>query len=224
VGENRINLLKHVIFPPEEAVTKYGRCNVPKSSVFYSSFHFITNMKEVHIKVGDIVTHSKWKLKDPARPLNVFPIFFLTNIDDRAHNGMPLDLLVMHQNYVNGLTDEEREYMDIIMEFLANCFAKETDTENDLDYYMSAYLSNKILSHPSARYDGILYPSVQDRLGTSNLALTQNGFLNNFEPTEVTQDVLISIKNGGAMFQGVHRSWKFDLAGGIKEGTIIWDD
>jgi len=224
VGENRIHLLKHVIFPPEEAVTKYGRCNMPKSSVFYSSFHFITNMKEVHIKVGDIVTHSKWKLKDPTRPLNVFPIFFLTNIGDRAHNGMSLDLLMMHQNYVSGLTDEEREYMDIIMEFLANRFAKEADTENDLDYYLSAYLSNKILSQPSARYDGILYPSVQDRLGTSNLALTQNGFLNNFEPTEVTHDVLISIKNGGAMFQGIHRSCKFDLTGGIKEGTIIWND
>jgi len=158
VGENRIHLLKHVIFPPEEAVTKYGRCNMP------------------------------------------------------------------NQNYVSGLTDEEREYMDIIMEFLVNCFAKEADTENDLDYYLSAYLSNKILSQPSARYDGILYPSVQDRLGTSNLALTQNGFLNNFEPTEVTHDVLISIKNGGAMFQGIHRSCKFDLTGGIKEGTIIWND
>jgi hypothetical protein len=181
-------------------------------------------MKEVHIKVGDIVTHSKWKLKDPSQPLNVFPIFFLTNIGDKAHNSLSLDLLIMHQNYINGLTDEEKEYMDLIMEFLAKCFAKEVDLENDLDYYLSAYLSNKILLHPSANYDGILYPSVQDRLGTSNLVLTQNAFLSNFEPTEITHDILVSVKNGGAMFQGIHRSSKFDLTGGIKEGTIIWDD
>lgn len=224
VGNSRISLLKQVIFPPENAVTKYGRCNVPKSSVFYSSFHFITNMKEVHIEVGDIVTHSKWRLIDPSRPLNVFPIFFLTNTDDKPHNGLSLDLLVEHQNYVNGLSNEERECMNIIVEFLAKCFAKEVDLENDLDYYLSAYLSNKILFHPSANYDGILYPSVQDRLGTSNLALTQKAFLNNFKPTKITHDVLTSIKNGGALFQGVHRSSKFDLASGISEGTIIWND
>jgi hypothetical protein len=223
VGTNRISLLKQLIFPPKAAVTKYGRCNVPNSSVFYSSFHFITNMKEVHIKVGDIVTHSKWKLKDPSRPLNVFPVFFLTNMEDRAHNPLSLDLLIMHHNHVNGLGDEEREYMDLIMEFLAKCFAKEVDIENHLDYFLSAYLSEKILSNPEANYDGILYPSVQDRLGTSNLALTPDAFLANFEPTQVTHDVLISVKNGGAMFEGQFYSSRFDLTGGIEEGTIIWD-
>jgi hypothetical protein len=224
VGTSRINHLKHVIFPPEASVTKYGRCNVPNSSVFYSSFHFITNMKEVHIELGDIVTRSKWKLKNPSIPLNIFPIYFLTNMEDRPHNSLSLDLWVMHQNYVQELTEEEKECTDLVMEFLAKCFAKEADLNNDLDYYLSAYLSDKILSNPSANYDGILYPSVQDRLGTSNLALTQKAFLGNFEPTEVTHDFLISVKNGGAMFQGVHRSSKFDLAGGIKDGTIIWDD
>ena len=224
VGNDRIKYLKHLIFPPEGAVTKFGRCNIPKSSVFYSSFHFITNMKEVHVQVGDVVTHSKWKMKDSAGELNIFPIFYLTNLDGRPHNGLSLDLLMMHRNYLAAATEEEKEYMNIIGEFLAKCFAKVVDLNNHLDYYLSAYLSDRILANSAAQYDGILYPSVQDRLGTSNVVLTQKAFLNNFEPTEVTHDILISVTNGGAMFDGIHHTRKFDLSLGIQEGTIIWDD
>jgi hypothetical protein len=181
-------------------------------------------MKEVHVKVGDVVTHSKWKLKDGLGPINVFPIFFLTNLDDRPHNALSLDLLTMHHNHLAGLAEEEREYTNIIVEFLAKCFAKEADVDNHLDYYLSAYLSHKILTNSAAEYDGILYPSVQDRLGTSNLALTQKAFLNNFEPTEVTHDILISVKNGGAIFDGIHHTREFDLSLGIQEGTVIWNE
>ena len=224
VGNDRIKYLKHLIFPPGEAVTKYGRCNIPKSSVFYSSFHFITNMKEVHVKLGDIVTHSKWKMKDGIGPLNIFPIYFITNLDDRPHNALSLDLLMMHRNHLAGVTEEEKEYMNILGEFLAKCFAKEVDLNNHLDYYLSAYLSDRILANSAAQYDGILYPSVRDRLGTSNVVLTQKAFLDNFEPTEVTHDILISVANGGAMFDGIHHTRKFDVSHGIQMGTVIWDD
>ena len=224
VGTTRITQLKHLIFPPPTSVKKYGRCNIPGSSVLYSSFHFITNMKEMHTAVGDIVSHSKWRYKTGEAPLKVFPIFFITESSKDTHNPISLDIKIMHDNYINSLTEEEKEYMNTCMEFLAKCFAKEVDLDNHLDYLLSAHLAHKILFHPDAQYDAILYPSVQDKLGTSNLAITPTAFLSKFEPEELTHDILISIRGGGAMFDGIHHTSKFDVQTGIETGTVIWDD
>lgn len=39
VGENRrIKNLKELKYPPTDKVTKYGRCNLPKQSIFYGTF------------------------------------------------------------------------------------------------------------------------------------------------------------------------------------------
>src|SRR5258708_22857896 len=86
VGTTRITQLKHLIFPPPTSVKKNGRCNIPGSSVFYSSFNFITNIKEMHTGIGDIVSHSKWRYKTGEAPLNVFPIFFITKSSKDVHN------------------------------------------------------------------------------------------------------------------------------------------
>lgn len=224
VGTARITQLKHLIFPPSTSVKKYGRCNIPESSVLYSSFNFITNMKEMHTGIGDIVSHSKWRFKTEESPLKVFPIFFITESGNDTHNRISLDIKIMHDNYAAGLTEEEKEYMNTCMEFLARCFAKEVDLNNHLDYVLSAYLAHRILFHPDAQYDAILYPSVQDKLGTSNLAIKPTAFLSKFEPEELTHDILISIRGGGAMFDGIYHTSKFDIQNGIETGSVLWDD
>src|ERR1700722_13376065 len=38
VGNNRIDKIEHLKYPPEGSVTKYGRCNLIHSSVLYGAF------------------------------------------------------------------------------------------------------------------------------------------------------------------------------------------
>jgi hypothetical protein len=219
IGLNRLTKVEHISHPKTEFVKTYGRCNIPGSPVFYGSFNFITIMKEMRVKKGDIVTHSRWRLKSNATSLKVFPIFFLTESSRNVHNSLSLDIKRMHQNYINDLQESEKEYMNISMELIARIFAKDVDIDNHYDYLLSAYLSNNILSNPEAQYDAIMYPSVQDGLETTNLAITPMA-MSKFEPEEVTHDIFLGIRNGGGMFNGIYHTHRFD----VDNGLILWDD
>ena len=75
IGKNkRIHNLEFLKYPPAEKVNKYGRCNIPGTSVLYGTFMKPTAMMEMAPRVGDLITISKWKLKDDYE-LTYSPIF-----------------------------------------------------------------------------------------------------------------------------------------------------
>jgi hypothetical protein len=169
--------------------------------------------------VGTNITTSQWNVKE-LKPLNFFPIFFITQYKDDPHNSLSVDIMELHENYTSTMSDVERKAYDLAMEFLAKCFAKETDETNHYDYYLSAYISKKIFDHPTLNYEGIVYPSVQSRLGVSNMAIRSDVFDNKFQPIEVRHECNSILPKRSGINNVICRSSKFD----IDKGNIIWED
>ena len=218
-NNDRINEIKYLKYPPKESVTKFGRCNILNQPILYGSFNFHTVIDELKPNVGKVITHTEWALKKEA-PLKLFPIFFITNIGNGPHNPMSLDIKELHEHYASLHLEGIRKCFDLSMEFLAKCFAKEVDRNNHFDYFLSAYISNKILSIDSLNYDGIIYPSVQARLGCSNMAIRPKVFDEKFKLIEVCHEINL-IENGKSGINHVQsRSTNFDLENEI----IIWED
>lgn len=222
VGNQRITEIRHLKYPPSNVISKYGRCNMPKMSILYGAFHFITAIKELRPALNDLVTKSEWNLKE-NRSLRCFPIFFLTNSDKNTHNEISLMIKVAHENFISKMNPDERQYTNAAMEFLAKCFAKEVDTANHLDYFLSAYISKKIFEDQRFDFEAILYPSVKESLGLSNMAIKPSSFDEKFILKEVRTETFSHISKGppkGLIFDTLNWTKDFDHENGI----IIWKD
>lgn len=74
-GKNkRIKEIKYLKYPPADKVKTYGRCNQPGQSVLYSAFSEMTVLNELQPRKGDLITTSKWRLKD-GQTIMFCPIF-----------------------------------------------------------------------------------------------------------------------------------------------------
>ncbi len=168
------------------------------------------------------ITHSDWKVKE-LKPLNFFPIFFITQYNNGPydpHNPLSLEVKELHKEFTYGLSDFERKGYDLAMEFLAKCFAKEVDETNHFDYYLSAYISKRIFDNPILNYEGIVYPSVQSKLGMSNMAIKPSVFDDKFELVEVRHEFNIILPNRNGFNNVISWSRSFDL----QNDLIIWED
>lgn len=218
-SNNRFDDIRYLKYPPPDCIKKYGRCNVINQSILYGAFHFSTALNEMKPEIGKGITHSKWSPKEEL-PLKMFPVFFITRIGSEPNNALSLDIKMLHQNFVSNFSEKDRKGFDSSMEFLAKCFAKEVAKDNYLDYFMSAYISKKIFDLEKIKFDGIIYPSVQTKLGFSNMALRPDVFDNLFKLNEVRYGKNSIEPGGSGINQITSRTTNFDL----DKDLIIWDD
>src|SRR6266496_1627871 len=216
--DDRINEIKYVRYPYKKYVTKFGRCNVINNPVLYGAFNLLTVFPEMKPETGINVTHSDWQVRE-IKPLNFFPVFFITRLENEPHNSFSLEIKELHERYTSRFSDFEKKGFDLAMEFFAKCFAKEVGRDNHFDYYLSAYISKRIFDHPTLNYEGIVYPSVQTRLGLSNMAIRADVFDTKFELVEVRHERNSILPNGNGINQVISWSKKFDL----DQDLIIWD-
>lgn len=217
VGKQRINNIKYLKYPPAEKVSRYGRCNCVNQSVLYGSFFSLTAEKEMRPKIGDLMTVSTWKIKEGLN-LNVSPIFFITGLRNRPQNEISIRFKVAHENSIRKFPDAYKEEINNLMEFLALCFVKQVHPDNHYDYFLSAYIANKIFFHPDINIDTIIYPSVRDHLDCSNMAIKPTIFDEKFELYEVNENILISTQNRGLFHTGTGFTRKFNFG----TGEILW--
>jgi hypothetical protein len=216
----RFNEIDLLIYPPINAVKKYGRCNVTEDSVLYGSFNLITVVEEMRPEIGQAITHSYWKVKDDYS-LKWFPVFFITETTNKAnvHNPLSLDIKRLHEEYCSHLSERDKSAFNLSMEFLAKCFAKDVDPYNHTDYFLSAYISKRIFDNKGLAYDGILYPSVKGRLGSSNMAVRPTSFDDHFYIEEVRHEINIVPPGHNGINYVSSYSRSFDL----EKKIIIWD-
>ncbi|MDB5211840.1 MAG: hypothetical protein JWQ30_2667, partial [Sediminibacterium sp.] len=88
---DRINEIKYLKYPENKYVTKYGRCNVIDNSVLYGGFNLHAIFNEMRPDLGINITTSQWKVKE-LKPLNFFPVFFITQYGNDPHNSLSLDI------------------------------------------------------------------------------------------------------------------------------------
>ena len=219
-GNNeRINEVKYLKYPPADKVSKFGRANLIGQSVFYCTTNPITAMNEMKPQLGDLITTSIWKPKDDERFLKISPVFKITSLNGVTHNELSLKFKIGYQNSLRQHPKHLADQIDELLQFIADCFAKNVDYNNKYDYALSAFYANKILyEFEGGTIEALVYPSVADKLDFSNLAIKPTILDQHFELSEVTEGTLVGVPrtSGGYSIKGSGWSRKFE------DGRIIW--
>lgn len=221
LGNNsRIVEIKHLKYPPEpDYVKKYGRANMLKESILYATFDPITALSEMRPKVDDLITISTWRLKTDYE-LTVTPIFKNTTKNGEVHNEMSLRASMEYNKVLKQYDEQLQKQLDIILQFIADCFNKDVDDNNDFDYYLSAYYAHRIFEEiQNGEIDAILYPSVRQSLTLTNIAMKPNVFDENYELELVEESIIRQIPTIKS------RGWLMDGTGYIKNfdnENILW--
>ena len=220
IGNNsRIFETKYLQQPPKELVKRYGRANSIQESVLYATFDPITAISEMRPNIGDIITISTWNLKTDY-DLTVSPIFKNSTKDGEIHNEMSLRAEIEYEKSLKQYDEQLCKQLDIILQFVADCFNKEVEDTNHYDYYLSAYYSNKIFGElQNGEIDAILYPSVRQSLAMTNIAIKPLVFEKNYEIEKVEESIITQIPSrtsSGWLMNGTGNSKEFN------SGLILW--
>lgn len=217
-GEHkRITEINNLKYPPKEFVKKYGRANLPGQSILYATSDSITALSEMRPEIGDLITISTWKLKTDY-DLTVTPLFKNSTKDGVVHNELSLRANILYEKQVKQYDENTQKQLDIILQFISDCFSKEVDDNNHFDYFLSSYYANRIFTElENGEVDAILYPSVRQSLTISNIAMKPEIFDKHYDLELVEEStVATNPQNGG-------KGWFLKGSGYSKnfEGGII---
>jgi len=225
LGTNkRIRDIKFLKYPPADLVKKYGRCNLKNNSILYAAPMVMTALSEMRPKVGDLITKSVWKLKE-EHSFKICPIFHVQPTNGTT-NLRTMELSanfykIVERNFHN---ENEKKAVIALSEFIAFHFSKDVNPSNDKDYLFSAYFANRLLNElDGGTIEGIVYPSVKERLSFENVALKPEVFDKYYILEEVHESYVIkdpSDGGGGLLMNGINDCKEFDFA----EGKILWSE
>lgn len=222
-NNKRIRNIDFLKYPPKEYVKSYGRCNLINQSVFYGATLITTALSEMRPKVGDLITKSIWRNKT-GHTFKICPIFHQqpsnNTINPRTFKLTQRFNKIIDQQY----SDNMKKAIVNLSKFVAYQFGKPVNSQNHLNYIFSAFFSDKILNEfENGTIEGILYPSVKERLSFENLALKPNVFDDNFILDEVHESIVIkdpSDGDGGLLQLGISNCKEFDY----QKNEILWTD
>ena len=220
VGDNvRISDVKYLKQPPKELVKRYGRANNIQESVLYATFDPITALSEMRPNIGDLITVSTWKLKTDY-DLTITPIFKNSTKDGIIHNEVSMRASIEYNKVLKQYDEQLRKQLDIILQFVADCFNKEVEDTNHYDYYLSSHYANRIFWElQNGEIEAILYPSVRQSLTLTNIAMKPDIFENNYEIEKVEEGIVTQIPSktsSGWLMNGTGYSKEF------LDGQIQW--
>lgn len=216
----RIEEIKFLKYPPSNYVTKFGRANLQQESILYGTFDHLTALSEMRPEIGDRITISTWQLSTEY-DLTLCPIFKISTLDGVVHNEMSLRSRIQYNKLLKRYDDETAKQIDMLHQFIADCFAKRAHPENHFDYFMSAYFANKILHmYEEGAVDALFYPSVRQSLTMTNIAIKPTVFDANYNLVLVEEFIIqeTPVYNGGWFLDGIQRSNNFE------NGRIVWNN
>lgn len=222
LGDNhRIDKISYLKYPPADKVKRYGRANFDGQSAFYAAFDPLTVLDELKPKVGDIITISTWTMHEDER-LNVSPVFKITTKDNLTHNALSINFMIGYENSIVKMPKEVAGQIDALIHFMAECFAKDVDRSNHLDYFLSAYFANRIFHEfEGGGVEAIVYPSVQKNLSFSNIVMKPASFEKKYFLKRVEESIVRATpRDGGRRFLLDGTGWAktFDST----QDIIIW--
>ena len=209
---------KQLKYPPAECVKKYGRANLKFQSVLYGTFNFMTAIKEMRPEIGDLITVSKWKLKNENDSLVVCPMFLKQPVDGSTN----YRLKNLYDWFIKELQKFPTSVSNLYLElhqFYSQCFAREINSNDNQGYLITALLADKILNkYKDGIVDAILYPSTKEDLRTENIAIKKESFDSKYQLSETIEKRLLEISQNGAkyVFERLGESLKID------ENKIKW--
>lgn len=222
IGKNkRIDQLALLKYPPPEKVQKYGRCNIPGTSVLYGTFMKPTAFMEMKPKIGDLITVSKWRVKNNYELL--YTPIFMNQPTDGHFNPRTFEFVKDFEKHVSKVFSKHAQpIVRDLTQFIADAFTKPVK-DNHRDYLFSAYFADRLLDpkYPFS-VEAIYYPSVQSKLNQENIAIRTDIFDQHYEIEEVRDSIITvdpTLGTGGYLSDGLGSCKNFDLA----TGKILWD-
>lgn len=170
---------------------------------------------ETRPDVGDLVTISKWKLKNENTTLVVYPIIdYPSRYNDQIINQM-------RNEFEKVLLTHTKEQQKIIFQdncIIAKHFSKYVEKGKDINYIFSAHFADKIFHEiDDGKIEAIIYPSVQNSGTTNNIAIKPDVFNEKYEIDEICESV-VCLNDGYSFFlQSIKSTQKVDST-----GKIIW--
>lgn len=224
VGSNkRIHNISQLKYPPVEKVTKYGRCNLPKQSVLYSTFLKFTALSEMKPKIGDLISVTTWRVKN-NQELIYSPIFKNQPIDISILNPRTFEINQVYKMKLKEYPPYLQQKIDALLQFVTDEFTKKVNSQNHFDYIFSAFFSNKIFNEfENGNIEAIYYPSVQAKLSFENLAIKAEAFETKYLLAEVHESIVIGDPSNGKrgyMMEGISDCNSFDYT----TGKIFWEN
>lgn len=219
IGTNtRISEENKIKYPPSEFVKKYGRANLKYQSVLYGTFNFMTAIKEMQPEIGDLITVSRWKLKNGNDSIVVCPMFLKQPIDGSTN----YSLKNLYNWFIKELQKFPTPVSNLYLElhqFYSKCFAREINSNDNQGYLITALLADKILNkYKNGIVDAILYPSTKEDLRTENIAIKKESFDTKYQLTETIEKRILNIANNGNRYEFERLGESFK----INENKIIW--
>lgn len=219
VGSNqRIREISKLKYPPKEFVKNFGRCNLDNQSVLYSTFNRLTAMKEMKPQIGDLVTRTTWECSE-NKVLTICPIFKKQPLKTNFINQNTFEINQLYEREIRSVPVRLAEGMDVLMEFTAEEFTKSVDSNNPHDYFISAYLADRMFTElQSGKVDAIYYPSVKEKLSFENLAIKATSFDRNYKLTKASESIFISHVHGekkGLWLNGIASTEDIDEANNL---------
>lgn len=167
-----IDLFTEHSYPPINIVN-FGRCNFPKSPVFYCSNNSLVSLLEV-VRENEYKKKnfciSSWELIDNEDDF-VFQSFMHTEVDEGNSFSLlkKAEIEKINEPFENSLSEDQQLGFLEFIKFLHDSFI------NDKIYSLSATLAHRTLffKHQLST-DILMYPSIQTRFKGVNMAINPN--------------------------------------------------
>ena len=171
--------LKYPSLDVVKKADKFNRANTPNTNVFYSTENIDTALKEIRPPLNKLVTVGVWKPNTNKKFIS-YPISHNIAIPVNEHVEKATNAFEELGNYNSSLF---HNYMRYYFQLFGSEFTKQVN--HHYEYYISALFSERIfdtLHDPNAdfNYDCIIYPSVGNGYGTSNVAIRPSVIDNDF--------------------------------------------
>lgn len=160
-------------YKPASIVNEIGRCNLPKTTVFYSSNNpkvsILETAKDIKQK-EDLYFLSRWEFIETNQDIFVQSLLYSSKTQNEFYKKQhTLFFTRLKENENSKFNAEEKKALNIYQEFINTIFI------DDKYYSISASIaySNLFMSN-KYRPDIIIYPSVQSELSGLNFCLHPN--------------------------------------------------
>ncbi|WP_431200443.1 RES family NAD+ phosphorylase [Mucilaginibacter sp. P19] len=154
--------IEDILAPPSHLV-KINRCNIERQRVLYCSLDEASAFWETKPKYGDIITVTRFVLKNGAEST--------------------CSVIIPEPFSAENFSDPLRLVYSLIREFFVDVFTLKVDRSRPRDYLFSAVISSEQLFYPIRSKDdveAIIYPSVQRKGFGDNIALRNDVFLQKY--------------------------------------------
>jgi len=214
--------IKRISYPPETVITKLGRLNREKQSIFYATCGAPTVYFEIDAKAGDRVVVSTWEYVDPVYMHNLgFHPSSLKRI-----GGM---LEGPRQRFANPIPNEAAENKKLRLQ-LSEAFTEDVPKGEEWKYKLPIAINELLfddagplpISYPDGpRFDqvvGTVYPTLRMKGAADNVAIWPR-YVDRFLRLKFVQYVLVEaadVERSSYTVSSIAQSDEF------REGQIIW--